>query len=134
MEAPRRSWIDRFLARPGNELFVRVNRAYIADGFNHKGLARFVPDLAESLLALLAPAGHPFSSPRAARSTELLYGLLHARFVRTQEGLALLGEKYMDGKLGHCPRYKCLLHPMLPTGRCRSKTRATHLQEPQLRF
>jgi casein kinase II subunit beta len=36
-----------------------------------------------------------------------IYGLIHARFILTPKGLALMREKYLLGKFGICPRVLC---------------------------
>ena len=45
-----------------------------------------------------------------------LYGLIHARFITTSKGLALLREKYLNGVYGHCPRILCDKQILLPVG------------------
>ena len=36
-----------------------------------------------------------------------LYGLIHARFILSPKGLAMMKEKYMMGGFGTCPRVLC---------------------------
>jgi casein kinase II subunit beta len=45
-----------------------------------------------------------------------LYGLIHARFLTTGKGLALLREKYLNGVYGHCQRILCNKQILLPIG------------------
>ncbi|EAY01278.1 Casein kinase II regulatory subunit family protein [Trichomonas vaginalis G3] len=45
-----------------------------------------------------------------------LYGLLHGRFILTEEGCYQMEKKYMAGLFGTCPRYSCKRQNLLPIG------------------
>eukprot|EP00826_Nyctotherus_ovalis_P005649 TRINITY_DN11286_c0_g1_i3.p1 TRINITY_DN11286_c0_g1~~TRINITY_DN11286_c0_g1_i3.p1 ORF type:complete len:117 (-),score=27.24 TRINITY_DN11286_c0_g1_i3:175-525(-) len=45
-----------------------------------------------------------------------LYGMIHARFIYTPRGLALMHQKYVGGQFGSCPRVLCEKVPLLPVG------------------
>lgn len=36
-----------------------------------------------------------------------IYGLIHARFITTTRGLAIMKEKFLMGHFGVCPRVLC---------------------------
>lgn len=50
-------------------------------------------------------------------SAELLYGLIHQRYIITRQGMQQMVDKYEEGHFGVCPRVYCNSQPVLPCGR-----------------
>ena len=50
-------------------------------------------------------------------SAELLYGLIHARYITSRPGIQQMLEKYELSHFGHCPRTHCSQTKVLPVGR-----------------
>ena len=49
-------------------------------------------------------------------SAEMLYGLIHQRFITSRQGIQQMAEKYEMGHFGHCPRVFCGAAKVLPVG------------------
>lgn len=49
-------------------------------------------------------------------SAEMLYGLIHQRFITSRPGIQQMAEKYELGHFGHCPRVYCHGAKVLPVG------------------
>ena len=69
------------------------------------------------ILRSVPPAEEEVDDPRFLEvyqhATEL-YGLLHARYINTPEGLAIMRERYLGGRFGNCPRVMCEKQNVLP--------------------
>ncbi|XP_076925404.1 casein kinase II subunit beta-1-like isoform X2 [Bidens hawaiensis] len=116
------SWISWFCNLRGNEFFCEVDENYIQDDFNLCGLSSQVPYYEYALdLILDAESSHGdmFSEEQNEifeSAAEMLYGLIHVRYILTTKGLAAMLEKYKNAEFGRCPRVYCCGQPCLPVG------------------
>eukprot|EP00756_Hemistasia_phaeocysticola_P013456 Hpha_TRINITY_DN15282_c4_g18::TRINITY_DN15282_c4_g18_i1::g.66737::m.66737/K03115/CSNK2B; casein kinase II subunit beta len=115
-------WIQWFCGLKGNEFFLEVDEEYIQDDFNLTGLTTMVPFYEYALdviLDLETPGEDDLTTEQlqiVENSAETLYGLIHARFLLTNRGMALAQEKYHDVAWGRCPRVLCGGQAVLPVG------------------
>lgn len=140
------TWISWFCSLRGNEFFVEVDERWIQDEFNLHGLQHLVPNYQQCLDVILdrepryrqrvalgstardndsgsaAMDAHPSAALSEEQldaieaGAELLYGLIHARYILTARGLELMLEKYNNQEFGRCPRVYCEGQSMLPVG------------------
>ncbi|GMM57779.1 casein kinase 2 regulatory subunit [Maudiozyma humilis] len=132
-------WIPSFCSRFGHEYFCHVPTMFIEDDFNMTSLAQEVPHYRKALDLILdleevsgdeasgemdvdgASNGASGKPPIVSRSiiehaAEQLYGLIHARFILTKQGLQAMAEKFDHKQFGTCPRYFCNGMQLLPCG------------------
>ncbi|BFZ55491.1 casein kinase 2 regulatory subunit [Savitreella phatthalungensis] len=139
------SWITWWCTHLGHEYFCEVPEEFIEDDFNMTGLHTAVANYREAfeLILDLEPdeddeedsdldgKGHANGHAGGGRggggrsaadqsaieaSAELLYGLIHSRYIVSRAGLASMAEKYEGGHFGTCPRAFCERTGVVPVG------------------
>ncbi|XP_078439993.1 putative casein kinase II subunit beta-4 isoform X2 [Wolffia australiana] len=116
------SWISWFCNLRGNEFFCEVDDEYIQDDFNLCGLSSQVPyyDYAlDLILDVESSQSDSFTGEQnelIESAAEMLYGMIHVRYILTSKGMTAMLEKYKCYDFGRCPRIYCCGQPCLPVG------------------
>ena len=115
------TWIAWFCGLRGNEFFVQVDEDYIQDDFNLTGLSSMVPyyEYAMDMILDCDSPSQAFSEEQQEMietAAEMLYGLIHARYILTNRGLAAVADKFTHHQFGTCPRVYCGGQAVLPVG------------------
>ena len=120
-EEDETTWITWFCSLKGNDFFCKIDEDYIQDDFNLTGLSALVPyyDYAlDMMLDVDIPIENLSDEQQEMIETaaEVLYGLIHARFILTSRGMQRMYEKYVNVDFGRCPRVYCQGQMVLPVG------------------
>ena len=115
MEEGKESWVDWFLSQKCNQCFIKIDHSFITDNFNVYGLRQKVPRFKEAIAMICGPYYETDDEDLVYQATRL-YGLLHARFITTVNGLEKMKAKYISGSFQNCPRFLCEGFQCLPYG------------------
>lgn len=115
------SWVDWFLTTPAGRYFVRIDDGYLSDTYNYYGLRQKVPNFSAAFELIrgprIEPGARPAEWPEDIDSYgACLFGLLHARYLLTDEGQRRMRKRCEDGAFPHCPRTLCRGAQCLPYG------------------
>jgi len=117
-------WIQWFCALEGNDFLIEVEEDFINDSFNHYGLKKKFKnakykELLDLILLPYSPSDQELQDEAFLEMNQDacdLYGLLHARFIVTPRGLAMMYQKFINGQFGTCMRVNCEKQNLLPVG------------------
>lgn len=114
--------IDWLLSQEGNHLLCRIEEDYIEDNFNLYGLSKIIPNFRDSIRLLLSDSAsvegcleEGWTGPSYEHLLDL-YGLIHARYILTSQGLNKMRRKLANNVFGTCPEAEFAESQVLPVG------------------
>lgn len=123
------TFVQQFCEAFGHDYFVPVAHDFINDDFNLTGLLLQVPYYREALYTIMdyevetrddnSGGVKGKELPNQALLSclaELLYGLIHARYIILKPGLTAMATKFEKNEFGLCPRYYCDGMHLIPVG------------------
>ncbi|OXA60937.1 casein kinase II subunit beta [Folsomia candida] len=116
------SWVKWFCSLKGNDFLIEVDEDYIQDRFNLTGLNEQVPHFKRALQLItdmddeLSTKGKRTANDLADQAAELLYELIHSRFILSPRGMQTMAIKFKRGDFGQCQRFLCENQNCLPVG------------------
>jgi len=121
-DARKKLWIDAFFEQPYSDWFVKIPQSFTKDSFNTYGIkvddvhAKFAYKQLSGFMDTSDDSFDSDSEDAIEKCTEVIYGLIHARYIFTPEGLYEMRQKYKNGVFGQCPRFLCKKQNLLPIG------------------
>jgi len=97
-------------------MLIQVPYDYVEDNFNLTDLELIIPNMENALNIILDYEVEPEIYDSTERNAQVLYGLIHARYILSKQGLADAYVRYSESEYGTCPRALCEAAPLLPFG------------------
>lgn len=113
--------IDLLLTSNYGKYLCEIDRDFITDKFNLTGIPQEFAYFDKLYKILLSDKPIPQTSQTDEYNFYdllTLYGLIHARYIISPNGLHRMRKKFINGDFGTCPRYYCRRQHLLPVGLC----------------
>lgn len=119
------SWLATFLQEPRNKYLVLVDEEFMLNSFNLAGMKTKIDHFNAAYEVLRRSAVPDVEREAVLHEAEVLYGMLHQRFILTRPGMQLMFEKWQQGDFPKCPRVNCRAAEGLPYGLSEEWSRGT---------
>lgn len=121
MSRGMKSFRAMYMDTSPNSWLVEIDDYYLQSSVSYYGLNAYVDHCSRASMIIKGRSfdTSEYSQSRLeslAESCRLLYGLLHQRFISTEDGTRKLFEKYQRGIYGRCPRTACKNKHLIPMG------------------
>lgn len=106
---------SKLFDRGVQDWLVDIDDFFIQSSVSYYGLNTIVPHFSRAASVM---KGRSLDSSRTSlvESCALLYGLLHQRYVLSDDGMRRIYNKYQIGVYGKCPRVACKGKHLIPMG------------------
>jgi len=115
-------WIEEFTSIRGHEFFCKIDESYITDQFNLYGLYDMFENpkvlidiITDKNIEKYLQLGDNILM-NLDKHAEVMYGLIHARYILTTKGLDKMVTKYQNRDFGTCPSFFCDNTAVVPCG------------------
>lgn len=109
----RLEWIQEFLGRPSSFVFVDVDPDFLIKSLDDANLQSKVENFEEAKKLILS---NEKTDENIQQQAEVLYGLIHARYLNSIEGMEKMVVKQKNHIFPHCPRIFCRKTTCVPYG------------------
>ena len=110
------SWIDLFLKTQQGHLFVYVNEDFIRENASNPVISGQFPDIQRILNLILSKDIEEITPDELQKEAEIVYGIIHQKFLLTEQGRLLMIERQKSGNFPKCPRVFCRDFTCVPYG------------------
>ena len=111
------NWAKDYVQK--HKWLIPINSKYLLDNFNFTGLNAFIENyqfVLKMIRSQLNDIELTMINPQIEQSGEILYSLIHARYILTIEGAQEMLKKFNNGDFGFCRRISCHDQRLLPIG------------------
>uniref|UniRef100_A0A0K0EE05 Casein kinase II subunit beta n=1 Tax=Strongyloides stercoralis TaxID=6248 RepID=A0A0K0EE05_STRER len=114
------NFVEEHLSKKSNKWLVKIPEDFFIDKFNLVGIYDIIgiKSLEKAVSMILNKSkdieDNDFTSIQ--KNAAFLYGLVHARYIITPEGLNDMKEKFINNDFGSCLKVSCLNQALLPIG------------------
>lgn len=109
----RLEWIQKFLGRPSSFVFVDVNPDFLLKSLDDADIKLKIENFEEAKKLILTNCT---DDENIQQQAEILYGLIHAKYINTIEGMEKMLIKQKNKAFPHCPRVFCYKMTCVPYG------------------
>ena len=100
-------FVQDFHRLPEHAIYTEVDPSFLTDPESVEALPAELPDAKNALRLLLGKKSRRHASPELLAQAGRLYGMLHARYIVTGEGMGKMRALFERKAFGECPRLQC---------------------------
>ena len=111
------NWISDFFESENIDWMVNIDKEYLNNDSNFDDIKDQIPNFQVALSVLRnEDIGDVIFDENMDKITQMLYFLIHQKYIQTEKGMKQIFDLYEDGYFGECPRIACKGQKTLPFG------------------